>query len=199
MNLCCSLWLQSRHFHKNVVRNGSNRNIHNSPATYDTECFQDQCFNSDTTIMIIRRRMLHDPTTLYVTDLKNNHSLMRLANYGDSLNWLCFGTDLILLFFGVFSGDQCQHWIRRQILHETVFLSQILTMVFLHMNPSILKAEVESGETTVHSILCARTFWNHFVEVQKLCIKINYLFQIIFRNTSRKRPKYFSKSLKFLK
>ncbi len=79
--------------------------IHNSPATYDTECFHDQCFNSDNTIMIIQWRILHHPTTLYSIDLTNNHSLMRLADYGCSLKWLCFETGLILLFFRVFSGN----------------------------------------------------------------------------------------------
>ncbi len=68
----------------------------------------------------VRWRMLHQPTMLHVIDLKNNHSLMRLANYGCSLKWLCFGTGLILLFFGIFGGNQCPHRIRHQIFHETV-------------------------------------------------------------------------------
>ncbi len=130
--------LQIQHFHENDVWNGSNLNIHNSPATYDFKCFQNQCFNSDNTI-IIWQRMLHHPTTLHLIDLKNNHSLMRLANYGCTIKLLCLGTSLILLFFGVFSGNQCRHWIWCQILHEIVFLSQISqisTMVVLYMSPS---------------------------------------------------------------
>ncbi len=133
------MWLQIRHFHNNDVRNGSSLNSHNSPATYDTECFQDHCFNSDNTI-IVWRRMLHHTTTLHFIDLKKNHSLMRMANYGYSLKWLCFGAGLIRLFFVGFSENQCHHQIRCLILHEIVFLSQssqISTMVILYMSPSI--------------------------------------------------------------
>ncbi len=60
---------------------------------------------------------------------------------------IIFGTGLILLFLGVFSGNQCHHWIRRQILHETVFLSQISqisTMVGLFPEP-LLKYMFENS------------------------------------------------------
>ncbi len=48
-----------------------------------------------------------------------------------------------MLFFGVFRGNQYHHLIRRQILHETVFLSQISqisTMVLLYINTSIFRS-----------------------------------------------------------
>ncbi len=104
-----------------------------------TESFQDQCFNSDNTIMNTRWRMLHHLTTLYLTNSRNNHSLLRLADNGCSLKWLCYGTSLILLFLGGFSRNQCHHPIRRQILHDIVFLSQISqisTIVVLYMSSS---------------------------------------------------------------
>ncbi len=46
------------------------------------------------------------------------------------------------IVFGVFSGNQCHRQIRRQVLHETLFLSQIfqiLTMVILYMSPTFTK------------------------------------------------------------
>ncbi len=69
---------------------------------------------------------------------------MSLADNACSLKWLCFGTGLIQLFFGVFRGNQCHHVIWRQILHKAVFLSQILqisTMVVLYMNTFIVKID----------------------------------------------------------
>ncbi len=91
-------------------------------------------------IMIIQQTMLHHLTTLYLTDLKNNHSMMRYANYDCFFNYYFFGIGLILLFFQVFSGNQCHDLIRHQILHETVFLSQISqmsTMVILYKGPQL--------------------------------------------------------------
>ncbi len=38
------------HIHENDVWNGSNVNIHNSPAIYDSDCFQGQHFNSNNTM-----------------------------------------------------------------------------------------------------------------------------------------------------
>ncbi len=74
--------------------------------------------------MIIRQRMSHHSTTLYLTNLKNNlikndHIPMRLADYGCFLKWLRFGTGLILLFFGIFNGspsDSASNFIRDSVL-----------------------------------------------------------------------------------
>ncbi len=76
-SLIYSLWLQIRHFHKNDVRNGCN-------PIFTTH---QQLTIPSNTIMIIWRRMLHHPTILNLIDLKNNHSLMRMVNYGCFSFW----------------------------------------------------------------------------------------------------------------